>query len=132
MQLTSLLYILLLLPLLSSGNPVPHLKSLLPTEEEYKNSTTNRPSKSIFARVPGPAVLDHGDLVKRWFLSRGGAKGTATFIDITYSRYEKEKPEFQINGKWYPLIELDCTNSYPTGKYKGNYYDICRNYLWIR
>lgn len=134
MQPTSLLYVLFLLPSLAQGNPIAYSQPLSPNKEEYNDFSTSGQLESIIARTPGQPISEIESLNKHWRNNKGGAKDGPGFIDVMKREkgYGNRPPEFLIKGKWYPLIELDCTNAYPTKTYKGNYYDICRNFLWIR
>jgi hypothetical protein len=116
-------------PLLCNGNPIP--KTVQPSliGEGNGNSTITVPPNSISSRARGGIVISNEELNAHWEEQIGGAQGASDYIK------PGEDLEYQVNGVWYPLIQLDCTNSYSTGKkrtYGGDYYDICRNYLWLR
>lgn len=88
---------------------------------------------NTFSRRAGDTVLWHGEVVpsesvKRWASQKGAKVGQPGYI-----RPEKMggAPELNIGGQWYPLIQLDCENTNKLS-YKGNYHDVCRNYLWLR
>jgi hypothetical protein len=117
-----------LAPFLSLCNPIRNYEPLLLNEEEGNTTTTNALSQHTTGRSTSESESMPPILFQHWEAQRGGAKGTVNHI----SPDGRPTFEFQIQGKWYPLIQLDCTNSYTTGTYKGDYYDICRNYLWLR
>ena len=129
MRSALLIYIFFLWSLLCNGNPIPKTVQLSLIGERNGNSTITVPPNIISSRARGGIVTLDKDLNEHWKDQIGGAQGTSEYVK------PGENLEYQVNGVWYPLIQLDCTNSYSTGKkrrYDGNYYDICRNYLWLR
>jgi hypothetical protein len=129
MRSTLLIYIFSVWPLLCNCKPIPKTGQPSLIGEENGNLTITVPPNIITSRAPGGVVTSNEELDEHWGKQVGGAQGTGDYIK------PGQNLEYEVNGVWYPLIQLDCTNSYMTGKkrtYDGNYYDICRNYLWLR
>lgn len=92
---------------------------------EYIGSEVDNPLKPIYSRSIWPASIPD-KLLSHW----GDQKGDE--IDkIDPSDRSKQVLENE-DGIEVPVIMLDCENGYPDSKYNGNFYEVCKNFLWFK
>ncbi|KAH8590561.1 hypothetical protein B0O99DRAFT_745095 [Bisporella sp. PMI_857] len=105
---------------IARAKPVPGYN----TSEYNVSAVTNLNTRSIWEGATIPT-----DIRAHWAFMKGGKEGSIEHLQAHQIPPTLTGPD----GKNVPLIALDCENTEKAvSGYKGNYYDICRNYLWWR